>query len=82
MSVDLPAHAIPVVVNDQVRLRVYRGSRLELEMPLRQRQALVLAGQLLNLALAADFSVAGADCRVLEPAGKQNVAEGKRAHGG
>ena len=50
----LPLHAIPVIINDQVRLRVYRGRDLEIEMPLRQRQALALAAQLLNHALTAN----------------------------
>jgi hypothetical protein len=48
---DLPFHVIPVIINDQIRLRVYKGGNLEVELPLRQRQALVLAGQLLNMAL-------------------------------
>jgi hypothetical protein len=61
-----PLYAIPVVVNDQVRLRIYAGSKLEIEMPLRQRQALVLAAQLLNLALTSDLSVARSQTLELE----------------
>ena len=77
----LPLHAIPVIVNDQVRLRVYAGRDLKVDMPLRPRQALVLAAQLLNLALTADISAASADGRMLEPAGKQDVAQGDIPHG-
>jgi hypothetical protein len=44
----LPLHAIPGLLDAQVRLRVYRGPRLEMEMPLRPRQALALAALLLN----------------------------------
>jgi hypothetical protein len=51
---DLPFHTIPVIINDQIRLRIYRGSDLKLELPLRQRQALVLAAQLLNFALSTE----------------------------
>ena len=78
---DLPLHAIPVFVDDQVRLRVYAGRDLKVDMPLRPRQALVLAGQLLNLALTADISGASADGRMLEPVGKQDVAQGDIPHG-
>jgi hypothetical protein len=80
----LPLHAIPVLLHDQVYLRVYRGPRLELEMPLRPRQALVLAGQLLNLALAADHSAVSTDRRVLEAQAQDRVAEqlGHDNHGG
>ena len=77
----LPLHAIPVLLNGEVRLRVYAGPRLELDMPLRPRQALVLAAQLMNLALAADHSTASADRGVLEAAGEQRVALGNDAHG-
>jgi hypothetical protein len=44
----LPLYATAVIVKDQVRLRIYRGRDLKLELPLRWRQALVLAEQLLN----------------------------------
>ena len=77
----LPLHAIPVIVNDQVRLRVYAGRDLKIEMPLGPRQAMVLAAQLLNHALTADISAASADGRMLEPAGKQDVAQGDIPHG-
>ena len=77
----LPLHAIPVVINDQVRLRVYAGRDLKVDMALRSRQALVLAAQLLNLALAADISAAGADRGVLETPDEKDIAVGKRAHG-
>jgi hypothetical protein len=70
---DLPRHATAVIVNDQLRLRVYRGRCLEIEMPLRQRQALVLAAQLLNHALMSDGRVGG-DPLVLETPGKKDVA--------
>jgi hypothetical protein len=65
----LPRYAIPVVVDGEVRLRVYAAPCLELDMALRPRQALVLAGQLLNLALHSVF-----DRCVLEAAGEQRVA--------
>ena len=77
----LPFHAIPVLLDDQIRLRVYRGPRLEIDMPLRRRQALVLAGQLLNLALAADHSAAGTDCQMLKALGMQRVTQGDLPHG-
>jgi hypothetical protein len=91
----LPFHATPVILNDQVRLRIYRGAYLELDMTLRPRQALVLAGQLLNLTLAADYSTAALrsgpppggpgsqqrDRGVLEAPGEQDVAMGNDAHG-
>ena len=70
----LPLHAIPVVIDDQIRLRIYSGPRLEVDMPLRSRQALTLAAQLLNYALAADVSTAGTDCGVLETSNEQRVA--------
>jgi hypothetical protein len=56
---DPPFHAIPVIVDDEVRLRIYRGSDLELEIPLRQRQTIILAAQLLNHGLMADGRVGG-----------------------
>ena len=34
----LPFHVAPVIVDDQVRLRIYRGGEFELELPLRQRK--------------------------------------------
>ena len=77
----LPFHAIPVLIDDQSGLRIYAGRDLKVDMPLRRRQALVLAGQLLNLALTADISAASADGRMLEPAGKQDVAQGDIPHG-
>ena len=81
MTGRLPFHAIPVVIDGEIRLRIYEGRDLEVDMPLRPRQALVLAGQLLNLALTADISAASADGRMLEPAGKQDVAQGDIPHG-
>jgi hypothetical protein len=66
-------HAIPVIINGQVRLRIYRGRNLEIEMPLRQRQALVLAAQILNLALMAERDAA-ADVRVLEAPDQEHIA--------
>jgi hypothetical protein len=77
----LPLHAVPVLLDDQVRLRVYVGRDLKVDMPLRPRQALVLAGQLLNLALMAETSTAGTDRRVFETPGEQRVTAKKRAHG-
>ena len=69
----LPLHAIPVIIDGHIRLRIYRGPRLEVDMPLRSRQALVLASQLLNHALAADVSAASTDPFVLEPSGERRV---------
>jgi hypothetical protein len=70
-----------VLLDGQIRLRVHVGRDLKVDMPLRPRQALVLAGQLLNLALMAETSTASADRRVLEATGEQRVAVRKRAHG-
>ena len=76
-----PFPAVQVVIDGQARLRIRAGRDLKVDMPLRRRQALVLAGQLLNLALTADISGASADGRMLEPAGKQDVAQGDLPHG-
>ena len=43
-------------------------------MPLRSRQALALATQLLNYALAADVSAAGTDPLVLKTPGEKDIA--------
>jgi hypothetical protein len=40
-----------VIINDQIRLRVYVRGDLKSEVPLRRQQALILASQLLNQAL-------------------------------
>jgi hypothetical protein len=48
-------HAIPVVIDGQIRLHVYRGPRLEMDAPLRRRQAIVLAAQLLNQVLMPEY---------------------------
>ena len=74
----LPLHAIPVLLDDHVRLRVYRGPSLEFDMPLRPRQALALAGLLLNHALMASERT---DRVVLKTPGEQRVAMGDEAHG-
>jgi hypothetical protein len=47
----LPLHVIPVIIDNQIWLRLYRGGDLKFEVPLRQRQAMVLAAQLLNHSL-------------------------------
>ena len=73
----LPFHAIPVLIDDQVWLRVYAGRDLEIEVPLRSRQALVLAGLLLNYALMVRES---ADRQVLETPGEQRVTDGSECH--
>jgi hypothetical protein len=80
--ITLPLHAVSVIVDDQVRLRVYRGACLELEIPLRRRQAMVLAAQLLNQALMPEYS-AGPNRGVLEAQGQKRVADGvgKFSHG-
>jgi hypothetical protein len=51
----LPFHATPCIINDAVVLRVYQGNRLVVEVPLRRRQAQVLAARLLNLALLPEY---------------------------
>ena len=76
-----PFPAVQVVIDGQARLRIRAGRDLKVDMPLRRRQALVLAGQLLNLAMTADITAASADGRMLEPAGKQDVAQGDIPHG-
>lgn len=78
-----PFHAIPVVIDGQIRLRIYAGPRLKVDMPLRLRQALVLAAQLLNHALMADISALRADPLVLKTSVQQRVADGggKSSHG-
>jgi hypothetical protein len=63
---NLPFHAISVVIDGQVRLRVHRGRSLEIEMPLRSRQALVLGASLINHALMAQHP----DPLVSEPGDK------------
>lgn len=70
----LPLHAIPVLIDGDVRLRVYAGRDLKVDMPLRPRQALVLAASLLNHTLAADHSTASADRGVLKAPGEQDIA--------
>jgi hypothetical protein len=54
-----PTYCSTPIINDQIRMRVYCGGELKLEMPLRQRQALVLAAQILNLALMPEVNAAG-----------------------
>jgi hypothetical protein len=51
MPVNSTLHAVPAIVDDRVVLWVYQGNRMRLEIPLRRRQAAVLAARLLNLAL-------------------------------
>jgi hypothetical protein len=75
---DLPPYVVPVIVNDQIRLRIYQSRDLKLELPLRRRQALVLASQLLNHALMAEGRLDGG-ALVLETPDQQRVA--KRAEG-
>jgi hypothetical protein len=53
----LPLHATAVVLDGQIRLRVYHRGNLEIEVPLRPRAALILAAQLLNNALIASSAV-------------------------
>jgi hypothetical protein len=48
---DLSLRIISVVVADQIRLRIYRGDEPVGAWPLRRRQALVLAAQLINHAM-------------------------------
>ena len=38
-----PLSPVAVVVADQIRLRVYQGNRLVLDLPLSRRQALILS---------------------------------------
>lgn len=78
--VDLPFHAVPVIVEDQVRLRVYGGSNLKIEIPLRQRQALVLAAQILNVTLAADHGSAPQSRRARDGEREAGCTEGERSH--
>jgi hypothetical protein len=70
---DLPFYAIPVIVADEIRLRIYTGGNLKVEMPLRRRQALVLAAQLLNYGLMTEGRL-GRDPLELDPADEQWVA--------
>jgi hypothetical protein len=71
---------IPVIFDDRVRLRIDRCPRLELEVPLRAHQGLMLAAQLLGLALAADHSTASADRHVLEAQAQDRVAGVRAKH--
>jgi hypothetical protein len=75
----LPFYAIAVVVNDQVRLRVYRGKDIVVDMPLRRRQAMVLAAQLLNQALLPEYPP---DPLMLEPAEQHGVTRENCTHDG
>ena len=77
----LPLHAVAVITNDQVRLRVYAGRDLKVDMPLRPRQALVLAGQLLNLALTADLQRGGYRSPHAPGVGQAKRCRRKYAHG-
>jgi hypothetical protein len=70
----LPFHVIPVIVDDQIRLRIYAAGDLERELPLRRRQALVLGAQLINYGLMTEGRVGG-DPLVLDPADERRVAE-------
>jgi hypothetical protein len=68
----LPAFAIATIVDNQITLRVYAGDQLEAEIPLRRHQALLLAAQLLNLALLPVYDAANQG--MLETSGEQDVA--------
>jgi hypothetical protein len=70
-------YAIPVLFDGQIRLRVYAGGDLKIEVPLRPRQALALAGLLLNYALMVRES---ADRQVFKASGENVVTRGIEAH--
>jgi hypothetical protein len=74
----LPFRVIAVVVNDNVRLRVYAGGDLKIEIPLRRRQAMVLAAQLLNQALLPEYH----DPLMLDPAQQHGVTRKGGTHVG
>jgi hypothetical protein len=58
-------YVVPVVISDQIVIRVYRGDNIMSEIPLRsRRQALVLGAQLVNLALLPEYEPAGTDQRL------------------
>jgi hypothetical protein len=55
---DLPLRIVSVVINDRIRLRIYRGDELVGAWPLHRHQALVLAAQLLSQTLVTEGRVA------------------------
>jgi hypothetical protein len=67
-----PISVISVLVADQIRLRVYRGPTLAHELPLRPRQSLTLAAQLLNHALMTQDRLGQAS--VLQDSPQERVA--------
>ena len=80
-STTSPSYATAAIVAEQVRLRIYRGSTLEVDMPMRRRQALVLGAQLINLGLLPEYA-ASADPLVFEtPIEGRVAAEDLDEHG-
>ena len=76
MTYSPPPHAVAVILDGQIVLRVYLGGDLKVAIPLRWRRALLLASDLLNLALTAERS-AGTDSGVPEALSQQRVAQGR-----
>jgi hypothetical protein len=72
VSVSAMLRAVAFCLDGQVRLRVYNGGRLEVEVPLDQRRALGLPADLLNAAL---LTRPADELLELEASGQERVAQ-------
>jgi hypothetical protein len=64
-------YALAVALNGQVRLRIYHGGRLKIEVPLSHRRALLLGTDLIRLAAEPLLQV---DALQLKPLAQGDVA--------
>jgi hypothetical protein len=60
----LPLYPVAVIVADQVRLRIYEGQRLVLDLPLSRRRALLLGSDLICRGLLPEYLSASNDADV------------------
>jgi hypothetical protein len=60
-----------IVLDGQVRLRIYQAGSLEIELPLSHRRALLLGSDLVRLAAE---PLLAADALPLEPLSERNIA--------
>jgi hypothetical protein len=65
-------YALAVALNGQVRLRVYQGGRLKIEMPLSHRRALLLGSDLVRLAAE---PLLQADALLLEALAENSITD-------
>jgi hypothetical protein len=68
-EINLPVFVTACIIADEIRLRVYSDGSVKIEVPLRRRQALGLAAQLLNQALLPEYH----DPLMLDPAEQHRV---------